>query len=125
MALFVIMHEHRDPETDAPLFWNNANGWVDLQSATVFSDEDKWNLPMESWGVLNLPSAVSKKVRIRRPERSYIRWTEEEDAYLRQQYELPFQQCATQSEMGKHLKRPKSSIPKRAKKLGLYYNYSE
>lgn len=49
------MHEHRCPETDEPLFWNNQDGWVDLESATVFSLDEDIRLPHEAWGVLILP----------------------------------------------------------------------
>jgi hypothetical protein len=29
---------------EEPMFWNNDDGWGDLSSATVFTDEDKENL---------------------------------------------------------------------------------
>ena len=51
----VIMHAHRCPETDAPLFWSNEQGWVDLAAATVFAVDEKVQLPYEAWGTLELP----------------------------------------------------------------------
>lgn len=57
-GLYVIVHEHRDPETDAPLFWNTSQGWVTLADASVFSDMPDRALPREAWGVLRLPRAL-------------------------------------------------------------------
>ncbi len=56
--LYVIAHEHRCPETDAPLFWSNEDGWVDLPAATVFTVKEttEFNLPLEAWGWLGLPN---------------------------------------------------------------------
>ena len=51
----VIMHEHRCPETDEPLFWSNQDGWVDLGSATVFGLDEDVRLAQEAWGVITLP----------------------------------------------------------------------
>ena len=50
----VIMHEHRDPETDEPLFWSNTDGWGSLDSATLFAEDENVNLPSEAWGFLSL-----------------------------------------------------------------------
>lgn len=55
-ARLVILHAHRCPTTDEPLFWNNQDGWVGLPLATVFSeDEEKPSMPLEAWGVIELP----------------------------------------------------------------------
>ena len=37
-----------DSETSQPLYWNNAQGWVDRDSASRFSSADHWklNLPL-------------------------------------------------------------------------------
>lgn len=55
---FVIMHEHRDPIDDAPLFWSNKVGWTTLDEATVFTGSEKvrFDLPQEAWGWLLLPA---------------------------------------------------------------------
>jgi len=58
VGLYVIMHDHRDPETDAPLFWHTSQGWVTLADASVFSDMPDRALPREAWGVLRLPGAL-------------------------------------------------------------------
>ena len=52
----VIMHAHRDSESDEPLFWNNQDGWVSLATATIFDADEDIPLPYESWGTLELPS---------------------------------------------------------------------
>jgi hypothetical protein len=57
MKFLVIMHEHRDPTTDEPLFWSNTDGWVSLAAASVFS-EASFTLPREAWGVLELPNTL-------------------------------------------------------------------
>ena len=50
----VIMHEHRDPESDEPLFWSNCDGWVSLEAATLFEKDECVNLPREAWGFVNV-----------------------------------------------------------------------
>lgn len=55
---YVIMHMHRDPVDDAPLFWSNSEGWGFLSEATVFSTSEVAEfkyLPQEAWGWLLLP----------------------------------------------------------------------
>jgi hypothetical protein len=51
----VIMHGHRCTETDAPLFWSNQDGWVDLGSASVFEADEVVRMPREAWGTVELP----------------------------------------------------------------------
>ena len=58
MTHHVIIHEHRCPDTDVPLFWSNEDGWVDLASATPFTHLEMLKfkfIPQESWGWLQLP----------------------------------------------------------------------
>ena len=54
---YLIMHNEKDPETDAPLFWSNVDGWVWLSEATIFTDDERasLNLPNEAWGWLLMP----------------------------------------------------------------------
>lgn len=61
MHNYVIAHTHRCPTTDAPLFWSNDDGWVDLESATVFSRDEakRHNLPAEAWGWTALPADMT------------------------------------------------------------------
>ena len=60
MRTFVIMHEHRDPISDAPLFWNNDDGWTELSGATIFVENERttFSLPQEAWGWLELPDQL-------------------------------------------------------------------
>lgn len=60
MKLFVITTEYLDPETDAPLFWNNEDGWTELQNATVFTEAERYTvtLPREAWGWIQLPEQI-------------------------------------------------------------------
>ena len=55
---YVIMHNHRDPEDDAPLFWNNTDGWCWLSEADTFTPDERatLHLPLEAWGWLLLPT---------------------------------------------------------------------
>ena len=57
---FVIMHMHHDPEDDSPLFWSNEQGWVNLQDATPFTEQEQNSLPLprEAWGWLQLPQSL-------------------------------------------------------------------
>lgn len=61
----VVMHEHRDPETDSPLFWSSSKQWVSLRDADVFALRNETVLkelldarfPRESYGFVELPAS--------------------------------------------------------------------
>jgi hypothetical protein len=50
----VIMHTHRDPISDEPLFWSNSQGWVSLEEATMFPASEEVRMPNEAWGTVRV-----------------------------------------------------------------------
>jgi len=58
MSRHVILGKENDPDSGEPMFWSKQYGWIDLESATVFTDNEVAVfdcLPTESWGWLTLP----------------------------------------------------------------------
>lgn len=63
-AYCVVMRNHRESETDKPLFWSSSQQWVSLRAADVFAigKEASPNelltarFPRDAWGFVELPS---------------------------------------------------------------------
>ncbi len=61
---FVVMKDHRDEETDEPLFWSACNQWVSLHDADVFVLDKAVELrelliarfPTEAWRFVEMPA---------------------------------------------------------------------
>ncbi len=62
---YIIMSTfERDDESDALLYWNNEHGWVDRESATVFTKYEKENfaIPFDAvWEEIDLKQIVNKE----------------------------------------------------------------